>query len=113
MASAAVTVTTDAADKIRGIFSTKDLSWEACGLRIAVKGGGCSGLSYNISIDDEPTKHDRVFDSNGIKLIVDKKSFLYTMGLELDFDVDDFNGGFVFHNPKAKATCGCGTSFSV
>ncbi len=113
MASAAVTVTTDAADKIRGIFSTKDLSWEACGLRIAVKGGGCSGLSYNISIDDEPTKHDRVFDSNGIKLIVDKKSFLYTMGLELDFDTDDFNGGFVFHNPKAKATCGCGTSFSV
>ncbi len=113
MASAAVTVTTNAADKIRGIFSSKDLTMADCGLRIAVKGGGCSGLSYNISIDDEPTKHDRIFDSNGIKLIVDKKSFLYTMGLELDFDVDDFNGGFVFHNPKAKATCGCGTSFSV
>ncbi|MCO4769684.1 MAG: iron-sulfur cluster assembly accessory protein [Deltaproteobacteria bacterium] len=113
MAAAAVSVTENAAGKILNLFEQKSLSWEEAGLRIAVKGGGCSGLSYNLSIDDEPTKHDRVFDSNGIKLIVDKKSFLYTMGLELDFDTDDFNGGFVFHNPKAKATCGCGTSFSV
>ena len=113
MANAAVSVTTNAAGRILRLFEEKALSWEEAGLRIAVKGGGCSGLSYNLSIDDEPTNHDRVFDSNGIKLIVDKKSFLYTMGLELDFDTDDFNGGFVFHNPKAKATCGCGTSFSV
>jgi iron-sulfur cluster assembly protein len=111
--SAAVTVTGNAAGKIRRLFDDKGLDPVAVGLRITVKGGGCSGLSYNLSIDDEPDQHDKVFDSNGVKLIVDKKSFLYTMGLQLDFDTDDFNGGFVFHNPKAKATCGCGTSFSV
>ena len=110
--AASVEVTETAADKIGSLFRQKELGDEV-GLRIAVQGGGCSGLSYNLSIDDEPTKFDRVFDSNGVRLIVDKKSFLYTAGLILDFDTDDFNGGFVFHNPKAKATCGCGTSFSV
>ena len=110
--AATVDVTESAAGKIGKLFSDKALGDEV-GLRISVQGGGCSGLSYNLSIDDEPTKFDRVFDSNGVRLIVDKKSFLSTAGLVLDFDTDDFNGGFVFHNPKAKATCGCGTSFSV
>jgi iron-sulfur cluster assembly protein len=110
--AATVSVTANAAGKIAKIFAEKALMGEA-GLRIAVQGGGCSGLSYNLSIDDEPTKFDRVFDSNGVRLIVDKKSFLYTAGLILDFDTDEFNGGFAFHNPKAKATCGCGTSFAV
>ncbi len=110
--AATVDVTEDAAAKISTIFARSELDSEA-GLRIAVQGGGCSGLSYNLSIDDEPTKFDRVFESNGVRLIVDKKSFLYTAGLILDFDTDEFNGGFQFHNPKAKATCGCGTSFSV
>jgi iron-sulfur cluster assembly protein len=109
---ATIDVTSDAANKILAIFRDKQLRGEA-GLRIAVQGGGCSGLSYNLSIDDEATKFDRVFDSNGVKLIVDKKSFLYTAGLVLDFNTDEFNGGFEFHNPKAKATCGCGTSFAV
>jgi iron-sulfur cluster assembly protein len=107
-----VQVTETAASKIATIFTDKMLC-EQAGLRIAVQGGGCSGLSYKLSIDDEPTKYDRVFESNGVRLIVDKKSFLYTAGLVLDFDTDDFSGGFAFHNPKAKATCGCGTSFSV
>lgn len=110
--AATVDVTENAAGKIRRIFEDKGLGIEAC-LRIAVQGGGCSGLSYNLSIDDEPTQHDKVFESNGVRLVVDKKSFLYTAGLILDFDIDEFNGGFQFHNPKAKATCGCGTSFSV
>jgi iron-sulfur cluster assembly protein len=110
--AATVDVTESAAGKIGKLFSDKDLG-DKVGLRISVQGGGCSGLSYNLSIDDEPTKFDRIFESNGVRLIVDKKSFLYTAGLILDFDTDDFNGGFVFHNPKAKATCGCGTSFSV
>jgi len=110
--AATVDVTESAAGKIGKLFEDKGLNDEV-GLRISVQGGGCSGLSYNLSIDDEPTKFDRIFESNGVRLIVDKKSFLYTAGLILDFDTDDFNGGFVFHNPKAKATCGCGTSFSV
>ncbi len=110
--AATVDVTSNAASKIRSIFEEKGLNGEA-GLRIGVQGGGCSGLSYNLSIDDEPPQFDRVVDTNGVKLIVDKKSFLYTAGLILDFDTDDFNGGFAFHNPKAKAVCGCGTSFAV
>jgi len=110
--AARVEVTEDAANKILTIFSDKQLDGQA-GLRIAVQGGGCSGLSYNLSIDDEETKFDRVFEAHGVKVIVDKKSFLYTAGLILDFDTDEFNGGFQFHNPKAKATCGCGTSFAV
>lgn len=110
--AATVQVTEVAADKITALFAQKKLC-EQAGLRIAVQGGGCSGLSYKLSIDDEPTKHDRVFEQKGVRLIVDKKSFLYTAGLVLDFDTDDFSGGFQFHNPKAKATCGCGTSFSV
>ncbi|HCP44529.1 MAG TPA: iron-sulfur cluster assembly accessory protein [Deltaproteobacteria bacterium] len=110
--AATVSVTESAANKIGALFVEKALPNQA-GLRIQVQGGGCSGLSYHLSIDDDPDKFDRVFESNGVRLIVDKKSFLYTAGLILDFDTDDFNGGFVFHNPKAKATCGCGTSFSV
>lgn len=110
--AATIAVSETAAAKIGTIFADKGLD-DCAGLRIAVQGGGCSGLSYNLSIDDEPTKFDRVFDSNGVKLIVDKKSFLYTAGLVLDFDNDDFNGGFSFLNPKAKAVCGCGTSFAV
>ncbi len=110
--AATISVNEQAARKILSIFGQNDLD-ERAGLRVAVQGGGCSGLSYHLSIDDEPTRHDRVFESNGVTLIVDKKSFLYTAGLVLEFDEDDFNGGFVFYNPKAKATCGCGTSFSV
>ncbi len=110
--AATVQITETAASKISSIFAEKSLVDEV-GLRISVQGGGCRGLSYNLSIDDEPTKFDRVFESNGVRLIVDKKSFLYTAGLILDFDTDDFNGGFQFLNPKAKAVCGCGTSFAV
>jgi iron-sulfur cluster assembly protein len=107
-----IEISTSASKKINSLFAQKSLAEEA-GLRITVQGGGCSGLSYHLSIDDEITKFDRVFECLGVRVIVDKKSFLYTSGLVLDFDTDDFNGGFVFHNPKANATCGCGTSFSV
>ena len=110
--AARIELSTSASKKISSLFLQKALSEEA-GLRITVQGGGCSGLSYHLSIDDETSKFDRVFDCLGVRVIVDKKSFLYTAGLILDFDDDDFNGGFVFHNPKANATCGCGTSFSV
>ncbi|MBJ93139.1 MAG: iron-sulfur cluster assembly accessory protein [Rickettsiales bacterium] len=110
--AARIELSESASKKIAGLFAEKALS-EQAGLRITVQGGGCSGLSYHLSIDDETDRFDRVFDCLGVRIIVDKKSFLYTAGLILDFDEDDFNGGFVFHNPKAKATCGCGTSFSV
>jgi iron-sulfur cluster assembly protein len=83
-------------------------------LRVQVIGGGCSGMSYKLDFDaTDPTDIDRIFEKDGVKLVVDKKSFIYISGTELDFS-DGLNGkGFVFNNPNAKRTCGCGSSFSA
>ncbi|MDH5610504.1 MAG: iron-sulfur cluster assembly accessory protein [Cyclobacteriaceae bacterium] len=82
-------------------------------VRVAVKGGGCSGLMYDLLFDDAVTDKDDVFEDKGIKIIVDKRSLLYLMGTVLEFS-DGLNGkGFQFINPNATRTCGCGESFSV
>jgi iron-sulfur cluster assembly accessory protein len=82
-------------------------------LRVQVVGGGCSGLSYKLKFESNITNSDKVFNSSGINLVVDSKSQLFLKGLELDFS-DGLDGqGFVFNNPNAKKTCGCGTSFSA
>ena len=82
-------------------------------LRVSVKGGGCSGLSYNLDFDDELKQGDQVFENEGVKVICDLKSFLYLAGTQLDFS-DGLNGkGFIFVNPNASRTCGCGESFAV
>ncbi len=82
-------------------------------VRVAVKGGGCSGLMYDLAFDDKITDSDDVFEDQGIKLIVDKKSLLYLLGTTLDFS-DGLNGkGFQFVNPNAARTCGCGESFAI
>lgn len=82
-------------------------------IRVGVKGGGCSGLSYELKFDTVETPDDKSFEDNGIKVVVDKKSFLYLVGTELDF-AGGLNGrGFVFNNPNADRTCGCGESFSI
>ncbi len=82
------------------------------GLRLAVTGGGCSGLSYKIEFSEAKAK-DNVLDFNGIKVLIDPKSVIYLKGIVLDFK-DGLNGkGFVFDNPNAKNTCGCGESFSI
>lgn len=82
-------------------------------IRVAVEGGGCSGLSYKLDFDNEEKKGDQLFESNGVKIVVDTKSFLYLCGTELDF-TDGLNGkGFNFINPNATRTCGCGESFAV
>jgi iron-sulfur cluster assembly protein len=83
------------------------------GLRLSVKGGGCSGLSYVLGFDEQARDTDRVFDSQGVKVYVDPKSLFYLSGTVLDFS-DGLNGkGFVFNNPQAARTCGCGSSFGV
>ena len=83
------------------------------GLRVGVKGGGCSGLTYTLSIDNVARPDDKVIEENGVKLFVDRKSYVFLAGTILEYG-DDLNGkGFVFNNPNAKTTCGCGTSFSV
>jgi iron-sulfur cluster assembly protein len=82
-------------------------------LRVGVAGGGCSGLSYVLDFDKEMKPDDRIFEDKGVKIVIDKKSFLYLAGTELDF-TDGLNGkGFNFNNPNATRTCGCGESFSV
>ena len=82
-------------------------------VRVGVKSGGCSGLSYELKFDKEQHDHDKVFESNGVKIAVDKKSFLYLVGTTLEY-FGGLNGkGFVFNNPNANRTCGCGESFSL
>lgn len=82
-------------------------------LRVSVKGGGCSGLTYNMDFDNEEQTGDQFFEDKGIRIALDMKSFLYLAGTELDFS-DGLNGkGFNFNNPNASRSCGCGESFSV
>lgn len=82
-------------------------------IRVSVKGGGCSGLMYDLNFDANINPADQVFEDKGIKILVDKKSLLYLLGTTLDF-TDGLNGkGFQFINPNATRTCGCGESFSV
>jgi iron-sulfur cluster assembly protein len=80
-------------------------------VRVGVKSGGCSGLSYELKFDKENKEDDKVFEDNGIKVIVDKKSFLYLVGTTLEYSGGLNGTGFVFNNPNAQRTCGCGESF--
>ncbi|MBH8562440.1 iron-sulfur cluster assembly accessory protein [Nostoc sp. CENA67] len=82
-------------------------------LRLAVKPGGCSGLFYDMSFDETVKADDRLFDLNGIQVVIDAESLDYVNDLALDYSEDLMGGGFRFHNPQAIATCGCGNSFSV
>ncbi|MFZ5553140.1 MAG: HesB/IscA family protein [Bacteroidota bacterium] len=82
-------------------------------IRVGVKGGGCSGLMYELKFDNEMMPDDKEFEDNGIKIVVDKKSFLYLVGTELDYSGGLNGKGFVFKNPNADRTCGCGESFSI
>ena len=84
------------------------------GLRVGVKGGGCSGLSYTFSWERESRMGDEVFEGpEGSKIFVDKKSYLFLQGTMLDYDTELMTKGFVFNNPNAKQTCGCGSSFGA
>lgn len=82
-------------------------------IRVGVEGGGCSGLMYQLKFDNELTENDKSFEDNGVKVVVDKKSFLYLVGTTLDFSGGLNGKGFVFVNPNADRTCGCGESFSI
>jgi len=82
-------------------------------VRVGVKSGGCSGLSYDLKFDNQKQEEDKVFEDNGVKIIVDKKSFLYLIGTTLEYSGGLNGSGFVFNNPNANRTCGCGESFSL
>lgn len=104
-------VTEKAATKVKE-FAARD-GKDQFGLKVAVKGGGCSGLTYVLDIVDGPEETDKIIEQNGIEVYVPKKAFVFLAGTTLDFS-DGLNGkGFEFTNPNAKTSCGCGTSFSV
>ena len=82
-------------------------------VRVGVKSGGCSGLSYELNFDNRKDEADKVFEDNNVRIIVDKKSFLYLVGTVLEYSGGLNGKGFVFNNPNAQRTCGCGESFSL
>jgi len=107
-----VTVTDKAKQKVEELMSAAGLD-NSYFLRVSVKGGGCSGLSYNMDFDNETHPGDQDFEDKGMKIVLDMKSFLYLAGTELDFSDGLYGKGFNFINPNASRTCGCGESFSV
>jgi iron-sulfur cluster assembly protein len=107
-----ITVTEKAKERIATLLQEEGRSGNH-NIRVSVKGGGCSGLMYDLGFDEEIKPADQVFEDKGVKILVDKKSLLYLLGTTLDFS-DGLNGkGFQFINPNASRTCGCGESFSV
>lgn len=101
-----------AARELKRIMAESSLPPET-GIRVSIKGGGCSGFTYDIGFEKEKRSFDQVMESEGIRLFVDTKSYLFTRGMTLDFNDDLLNRGFKFINPNAKTSCGCGTSFSI
>lgn len=108
-----ITVSENAKKKASGLMVEEGKNPSEAFIRVGVKGGGCSGLSYELTFDTNLQDTDKVFEDNGMKVVVDKKSFLYLVGTELDYSGGLNGKGFVFNNPNASRTCGCGESFSV
>jgi len=103
-------MTDSAASKIKRLAADKGI--DDGGLRVKVVGGGCSGLTYKMDLD-QPREGDKIFEHGGAKLVVDRKSFLYLNGTVLDFNDELMSSGFNLQNPNVKRTCGCGSSFGV
>tara|TARA_Y100000590_G_scaffold66907_1_gene72496 strand:+ start:1408 stop:1746 length:339 start_codon:yes stop_codon:yes gene_type:complete len=111
VAPLSIEITENAASHVREF--TGKTGDEEVSLRVAVKGGGCSGLTYDLAIDDVAKDTDKVIEQHGVSIMIDKKSYIFLAGTVLDYSGGLNGKGFVFSNPNAKTTCGCGTSFSV
>lgn len=108
-----LTLTESAAKEINSIIDQQELDREKVRLRIGVKGGGCSGFSYLLDLTENQKDTDEAFDQHGVTVIVDPKSLLYLSGTVIDFKNEVMGRGFVFQNPNATSTCGCGSSFTA
>ncbi|AFL98229.1 iron-sulfur cluster assembly accessory protein [Ornithobacterium rhinotracheale] len=108
-----IKVSQQAKTKLEQLLAEEGKSFENAYVRVGVISGGCSGLSYNLSFDTEKTENDKLFEDNGARILVDKKSFLYLVGTTLEYSGGLNGKGFVFNNPNANRTCGCGESFSL
>ena len=112
VATAPITITEGAAQELQRIRSAQSEIPSDYVLRVGVKGGGCSGFSYILGFD-APKEGDNLFESNGVKVAMEKSHAIYSLGMEIDFVQGLDNRGFSFNNPNASSTCGCGTSFSA
>lgn len=108
-----IQVSDTAKNKIASLMQEEGTSIEESFVRVGVESGGCSGLSYKLIFDKEQKEGDKIFEDKGVKIVVDKKSFLYLVGTTLEFSGGLNGKGFVFNNPNAQRTCGCGESFAV
>ena len=106
-----IKISSDAVNHIRSFGNLEGKN--KTNLRVAVKGGGCSGLTYLLELAENPSDNEKVISENGMELYVDKKSYIFLAGTTLEYQGGLNGKGFVFQNPNAKTTCGCGTSFSV
>ena len=108
-----ITVTENAAQQLKQLLEKENKPSAA--IRMGVKGGGCSGLTYHLIFEENPPhpERDKVFETNGIKIIVDKKSYIYLNLTQLDYTSTLMGSGFQFNNPNAKKSCGCGVSFTA
>lgn len=106
----AITLTDTATERVVGFLANRG---SGIGIRLSVQTTGCSGLGYNIEFVDNANDDDTVFESDGVKVVIDAKSLVYLDGTEVDFVKEGLNEGFEFNNPNAKAECGCGESFTV
>lgn len=111
--AATIHLTERAAKKIRALLDQEGVSPEAGGLRVGVQGGGCSGLSYAMRLDTQARDRDKVIEEFGSRVFVDPKSLLYLAGTTLDYEETLMRQGFVFQNPNAARSCGCGSSFTA
>jgi iron-sulfur cluster assembly protein len=109
----AITLTERAAQEVKTILEQQSLSSADTYLRVGVKGGGCSGFTYSLDLTDVKNDQDETFDNFGIQVVCDQKSYLYLNGTSVDFKDELMGRGFVFNNPNATSSCGCGSSFSA
>lgn len=108
-----IKVATSARDKVRTLMTEEGFDAATDFVRVGVKSGGCSGLTYELKFDHSLDESDKVFEDNDVRIAVDKKSFLYLVGTTLEYSGGLNGKGFVFNNPNAQRTCGCGESFSL
>jgi len=106
-----ISIDKDAAQHVRAFAAQSGKP--GANLRVAVKGGGCAGMTYVLDLVDAPQRDDKIIEENGLELYVDRKSYIFLAGTVLEYSGGLNGKGFVFNNPNAKTTCGCGTSFSV
>lgn len=105
-----ISLTESAAERVKNFLANRG---KGIGLRLGVKTTGCSGMAYVLEFVDEIEPDDKVFESNGVKVVIDPKSLLYLDGTEVDYGKEGLNEGFKFNNPNVKDQCGCGESFTV